>query len=926
MAKKPRSPFGTRHQRPLSVDLAIGMVVILALIEGGLLYFMYHRQARIMQKEMSLNADDHAAKLSEVLAVPMWDFDDEQIGKIGKGFLQNDLVCRLRITGNQGNEILVLENDLGEGPFFSRTSAILYNEQIIGQVEIVLSAASYFQELDWLRNTLIIVFFGSIAVFFIASGILLRFLLRQPLAALAQGMDRIARGEFDHQTHNLSYTELAGIAERFSRMASRIKARENAMIDINRELQQVNAQLHRRFQYEQLLADMSTQAASQIDFDRFMDKSLHLLGETMGSVWIGLYQYSPESEPLALMTEWSRGDACGGALRLTKADGDWVAELLDALRDNRVFQKNLGRVPARTINSGAPLPEAVQCLVAFPLVLQQAFYGAILFGNTNETWEWEDTRPVLETAVQIVIRFIESHRARKLLLSSEERFREMAELLPETIFEMDCDGRLTYVNKNGLEQFGYSLRDLDNGLNAYDMFMEEDRPNLGKDIQAILNGRPSRLKEYRGLHANGASFPTMISSSLIRKDDRIVGVRGFVINVSEKKDLEERLRKANRMEAIGNLAAGVAHDLNNILSGLVGYPDLLLLDLPDDSPMRTPVNAIRETGLKAAAVVQDLLTLARRNIEDSQIINLNSVVADYLNAPEYLQLKERHDEVNLSMTLADDLMNIQVSPHHIAKSFMNLVVNAMEAMPAGGALKIMTANRYVDQDFLGYESIPEGEYAVLSVVDAGIGISPQDVKNIFEPFYTKKRMGRSGTGLGMSVVWATVKDHGGFIDLQSQEGRGTRFDLYFPATRVKIVPQPKHIPIEDYLGNEHILVVDDMPEQRRIAADMLGRLGYTVHTISNGESAVEFIQQQTVDLVVLDMVMDPGIDGLETYQRMLSHVPGQKAIIASGFAETVRVKKARQLGACSYLKKPYTLEKLGVSVRAALDQCESPPA
>lgn len=180
-------------------------------------------------------------------------------------------------------------------------------------------------------------------------------------------------------------------------------------------------------------------------------------------------------------------------------------------------------------------------------------------------------------------------------------------------------------------------------------------------------------------------------------------------------------------------------------------------------------------------------------------------------------------------------------------------------------------------------------------------------------------MGRSGTGLGMSVVWATVKDRAGFIDIESREGRGTRFDLYFPATREQAAPQQNRIPIEDYLGNEHILVVDDIPEQRRIAADMLGRLGYNVQTVSSGEAAIELIQHQAMDLVVLDMIMDPGIDGLETYQRMLSLVPHQKAIIASGFAETERVKAAQKLGASDYLKKPYTLEKLGVTVRAALD-------
>ena len=171
----------------------------------------------------------------------------------------------------------------------------------------------------------------------------------------------------------------------------------------------------------------------------------------------------------------------------------------------------------------------------------------------------------------------------------------------------------------------------------------------------------------------------------------------------------------------------------------------------------------------------------------------------------------------------------------------------------------------------------------------------------------------------MSVVWATVKDHAGFVNVQSREGRGTRFDLYFPATREKIAPKPSQIPIDDYLGSEHILVVDDIPEQRQIAADMLERLGYTVQTVSSGEAAVELVCQQTMDLVILDMVMDPGIDGLETYQRILSLVPQQKAIIASGFAETERVRAALNLGAKTYLKKPYTLEKLGLSVRTALD-------
>jgi PAS domain S-box-containing protein len=475
------------------------------------------------------------------------------------------------------------------------------------------------------------------------------------------------------------------------------------------------------------------------------------------------------------------------------------------------------------------------------------------------------------------------------------------------------------VNKSGLDQFGYSDQDLVKGLRAYDIFAEEERARLEKNVRSILAGRGTRLKEYRAQHKDGSCFPTLVSSSPIRKKDQVTGIRGFVIDISDKKNLEERLRQANRMEAIGNLAAGVAHDLNNILSGLVGYPDLLLLDLPAGSPMRPPVEVIKNTGQKAAAVVQDLLSLARRNLSELQVVSLNDIVEDYLTSPEFLKLKEQRTEIHLAANLSNDLMYIMASNHHIFKGLMNLVVNAIEAMPAGGRLKVQTANCYVDRILEGYEDIPEGEYAVLSVIDSGIGISSEDIKNIFEPFYTKKRMGRSGTGLGMSVVWATVKDHGGFVNIQSREGSGTRFDLYFPVTREKIAPKPSHIPIEDYLGSEQILVVDDIAEQRRIAADMLERLGYKVHTVSSGEAALEVVREKTIDLVILDMVMDPGIDGLETYQRILELVPQQKAIIASGFAETERVRAVLKLGANSYLKKPYTLEKLGLSVRAALD-------
>lgn len=257
---------------------------------------------------------------------------------------------------------------------------------------------------------------------------------------------------------------------------------------------------------------------------------------------------------------------------------------------------------------------------------------------------------------------------------------------------------------------------------------------------------------------------------------------------------------------------------------------------------------------------------------------------------------------------------------HLSKMFMNLMANAAEAMPAGGTVTVQTVNRHLDAGLDANEPIPEGEYICLRVADEGVGIAAQDLKRIFEPFYTKKSMQRSGTGLGMTVIWATIKDHNGYIDVSSREGAGTCFEVYLPATRESVVDLPERPVLEDYLGQETILVVDDVAEQREIARQMLGKLGYTVTTAASGEEAAAHLADNLVDLVVLDMIMPPGLDGLETYRRIIAHHPGQRAVIASGFSENERVTQMQALGAGAYLRKPYTLEAIGMAVRRDLDR------
>ena len=389
----------------------------------------------------------------------------------------------------------------------------------------------------------------------------------------------------------------------------------------------------------------------------------------------------------------------------------------------------------------------------------------------------------------------------------------------------------------------------------------------------------------------------------------------------ERSRLEAQLQRAEKMEALGALAGGVAHDLNNILSGIVSYPDVLLLKIAQDSPLRDPILTIQKSGEKAAAVVQDLLGLARRGMVTTKVMNLNDIILDYLKSLEYGKLKSYYSDVQVETNLETDLLNILGSPVHLSKTVMNLVSNAVEAIPGGGEIVISTKNRYIDRPVRGYDNVTEGDYVVLTVSDTGVGISQEDMGRIFEPFYTKKQMGRSGTGLGMAVVWGTVKDHQGYIDVQSIEGMGTTLTLYFPVTREELAKDKPFPPTEDYMGKgESILVVDDIKEQRDLALAMLTTLGYTVDTVSSGEEAVEYLKGHTVDLVVLDMIMDPGMDGLDTYKRILELHPGQKAIISSGFSESERVKEAQRLGAGAYVNKPYVRSKIGVAIRNELDE------
>ena len=454
----------------------------------------------------------------------------------------------------------------------------------------------------------------------------------------------------------------------------------------------------------------------------------------------------------------------------------------------------------------------------------------------------------------------------------------------------------------------------------------EDKARVFKSIKQIVDGGRKLGFDFRLASRDGkAERMIYAQAALVRSPKGVpVKVEGFVQDITDnikakaqERQLDEKLERADRMSSLGLMAGGVAHDLNNMLGPIVGYPELLLRKLPQDSPYRKQIQRIGNAAREAAEVVKDLLTLARRGRYEMAPLDLNRAVENYYETANCCRLREECPEVELSLNLADGLGLINGSASHLGQAIMNLVVNAFDAMPTGGKLTVTTEQVSLDKLISGHTSIPNGDYVLLRVADTGMGIPEESIKRIFEPYYSKKRMGRSGSGLGLAVVYGIVKDHGGFYDVFSKEGEFTEIILYFP-----LETEPTEITVAEgpeVGGDESILVVDDTPVQLEVSKTLLSSLGYEIHTASSGQEAIDFLKSHRVDLILLDMVMDNGLDGLDTYRAILKINPGQKAVIVTGASVTERSALAQELGAGSILNKPFTLKDVNKAVRKELD-------
>ena len=501
-------------------------------------------------------------------------------------------------------------------------------------------------------------------------------------------------------------------------------------------------------------------------------------------------------------------------------------------------------------------------------------------------------------------------KAEEALRESEERFRTLFETAHDAIFIKNRD--LEYVAANpSMERFtGLPVAEII-GKRDEDIFDADMSRQILESDQKVLDGEIINQEQILPVGSENR-YLTVVRVPMRDAEGRINGICGIARDVTRTRRLQEFAVRAQRLETAGRIAGQVAHDFNNLLGPLVAFPELIKDEVTESPRALKYLNSMEKSARKIADINQQLLTLGRRAHYEQAPLRLNGIIREVLD-----QIQPPADNIEVVTELDEKLMNVMGGAAQIHRVIANLVVNAYDAMSDGGVLTVTTENYYLDDSSGDYERIPKGEYVKLIVADTGNGMPPEVLNKIFDPFFTTKATDkRRGSGLGLSVVHAVMEDHNGYIDCHSVPDAGSSFFLYFPITRENVEkPEDEQI----YGGNETIMVVDDDSEQREVCVKLLEKLGYSVMTADSGENALEILKKTPVDLVLLDMIMPPGIDGAETYRRILSLIPSQKAIIVSGYARSERAKLALQLGAFGFLRKPLTLKSLAGSIRKALD-------
>ncbi|MDR3701657.1 MAG: PAS domain S-box protein [Candidatus Sulfopaludibacter sp.] len=500
---------------------------------------------------------------------------------------------------------------------------------------------------------------------------------------------------------------------------------------------------------------------------------------------------------------------------------------------------------------------------------------------------------------------------------SEKMVLALLDSATQAIISTDRTGRIVLTNRRAHEMFGYSQDEL-LGEKIEILLPDSKRASHRGDREDYFQRpriRPMGIGvDLAGRRKDGKEFPVEVSLSYLEMPEGVFAI-AFVSDISQRKQLEDQLMHAQKMEAVGRLAGGVAHDFNNMLTVISGYNRMILDELSPLDPLRGYAEEILKAADRAGALTNQLLAFSRRQIMKPRVINVNAVIEQ----TEKMLRRLIGEDIQLEFGLKQESGNIRADPGHVEQAIMNLAVNARDAMPLGGRLTLETANTQLDENYAKtHMGVVPGEFVMIAVSDTGIGMDAETKRRIFEPFFTTKEKGK-GTGLGLATVYGIVKQAGGDIWVYSEPGRGTTFKLYFPRVTEAITDAPAAERESPQGRNETILVVEDEKAVRDLTVRMLQRLGYSVLIASGGAEAIEISgsHPQRIALLLTDVVM-PNMSGRQLADVLTVTRPDMKVIYLSGYTENTVIHHGVLDAGIEFLPKPFSREVLAKKIRDVL--------
>lgn len=506
--------------------------------------------------------------------------------------------------------------------------------------------------------------------------------------------------------------------------------------------------------------------------------------------------------------------------------------------------------------------------------------------------------------------------AEEALRESEKKYRDLTESIPLAIYQTDRGGRLTFANQRAFNLFDVKPGDLEKGINAFSFLAPKDRERALENSRKRLEGIEVGEAEYVAVKKNGDPIPVLYYGDVVMQNDECVGLRGFLVDISERKEaerkkseLEAQLQHAQKMEAIGTLAGGVAHDFNNLMMAVQGRTSLLLMHADGAEPYFEHLKSIERCVKSTSRLTQQLLEFARRGKYEAEPININ----DLLTESSKLFGRTRK-EIIIRLDLEHGAPSVDADRGQIEQVFMNLFVNAWHAMPRGGELFLETRACHLEGKAAESRHVMPGRYVRISITDTGVGIDPKIQSLIFDPFFTTKKL--NGTGLGLASVYGIAENHGGHIAVKSAQGKGSTFTLYLPASE-KTAVREADTPKEIQTGKGTILLVDDEIIIIEVGREMLEAIGYRVLTATSGNEAMEIYQENrhTIDMVILDMIM-PGMGGSETYDRLKAINPRIKVLLSSGYGRNGEATRILRRGCNGFIQKPFSVGDISQKLNA----------